>query len=233
MYLFYHPGISEKGTFQLSEEESRHALKVLRLKEEDGIHLTDGKGKHMRGTITLINKKEVHVLVTEIHQVNRPDPRLNIAISPIKSPSRWEWFVEKATELGVNKIIPLICHRTEKSNFKKERSMNIMISAMKQSHRFWLPEISDPVVFTDLLKSYKGNNYIAHCDGDFKREYISSAALTSNTTVLIGPEGDFTKDEIKLALENGYKGLSISKNRLRTETAGIVCCQSFNFANQL
>ena len=233
MYLFYNPEIESIGNYVLSEEESKHAFKVLRLETGDEIQVTNGRGLRATGEVSHIDKKKVGVIIDHLEQYERKSPNLTIAISPIKSRTRWEWFIEKSTELGVCKIIPLICNRTEKQQINSERTVSIATAAIKQSQRYWLPILDEPKEFSQLMTIENGNKFIAHCDGFRKRKFINSVNLNEDSIILVGPEGGFSEQEIILAEENGFIGMSISKHRLRTETAGIACCQSFNFANDL
>lgn len=207
----------------LDEANSRHAIQVLRMKPGEQILLTDGKGLLINATITNDHKKhcEVTVIKTTIQQANLPE--VTVAISLTKNLTRFEWFLEKATELGVNKIIPLVCHRTEKQRFKQERFHSILVSAMLQSQQCHLPEMPTPQAYSKVMQElnakYIPNKYIAHCVQEEKTSIIFSP---SPSTIFIGPEGDFTHQEIEEARSFGYRPVTLGDTRLRTETAGVV-----------
>ncbi len=234
MNLFFLPEISVNESYQLSDDECRHLIKVKRAKDGDLVQLTDGKGRLATAKLSFRSKSKAFVLVNEVKEVHKEGPNLTIAISPIKSPSRWEWFLEKATELGIDKIQPIICTRTEKQNFKKERQEKIILSAIKQSNRYYLPELLDPISIEEFLKrNLNGQRFIAHCEETKRISLYDNLMPASDLTILIGPEGDFTKNEIEMSVIEGFQPVSLGKYRLRTETAGIIVCQSFNFVNRL
>ena len=234
MNLFYLPEFEQGNSYQLSDEESRHLIKVLRGKDGDTVHLTDGKGNLALARLNVDSKRSVKVDIVTIERIERPAPGLTIAISPVKSPARWEWFLEKSTELGVAYIQPIICERTEKHNFKGERVEKIILAAMKQSNRFYLPQINQPIPFSQYLQNeFNGQKFIAHCDEGKKINLYDNVKQGLDISFLIGPEGDFTENEIMQSIAVGYQPVSLGKYRLRTETAGIVVCQTFNFVNRL
>ena len=208
---------------QLDENNSRHAVQVLRMKVGDRMHLTDGKGHLIVASITNDHKKHCDVAVESITLQKKSEPEVTIAIGLTKNTSRFEWFLEKAAELGVQRIVPLLTKRTEKQKFKDERLQNILISAMLQSQQSWLLQLEAPVPFDTFIASpvylSASEKFIAHCvetDKQFLRKTASSAL------VLIGPEGDFTPEEITAAITNGYQPVTLGDTRLRTETAGMV-----------
>jgi 16S rRNA (uracil1498-N3)-methyltransferase len=209
----------------LDEETSRHAVQVLRMKEGEKINLTDGKGNLIAAEITEAHKKHCGV---EIHAVSlepRAVRQITIAISLLKNTNRFEWFLEKATEIGITEIIPLICERTEKQKFRYDRMKGICISAMLQSQQTWLPILNEPMKFADLQMREFANyeKLIAHCDEGKKYSLNNPHIRTSaHSLIYIGPEGDFTKEEIDIALQNNFIPVSLGDTRLRTETAGIV-----------
>ena len=212
-------------TILLDEETSRHMVQVLRMKEGEKLNLTDGKGNLTEVEIAQANKKHCAVTVLGSRFTNPDSKKITIAISLLKNTNRFEWFLEKATEIGVNEIIPLICERTEKQKFRYDRMKTICVSAMLQSQQVWLPELHEPVKFENLkMPQFEdGVKLIAHCgEGDKKTFSNLQINKFSNTIILIGPEGDFTKDEIDLALKNNFIPVSLGETRLRTETAGIV-----------
>ena len=226
MQLFY-SSIIEK-TVNIPSEENKHLVKVLRKNINDQIHLIDGKGYLYTGRIIKQDKNnsEVEIIKKEKKEKNH-NYYLHIAISPTKNISRFEWFLEKATEIGIDEITPIICHRSERQKINKDRSERILISSIKQSLKFHLPKLNDPISYNDFIKQkINGDKFIAHCL-ETKKEKLSNS-INKICTILIGPEGDFTEEEINLAKDHGYKPLSLGSSRLRTETAGIVATHSVN-----
>ena len=198
------------------------------MKAGDQLSLTDGKGTLLTAEITNAHKKHCEVTIVGI-RLPTPDyrlPTISIAISLLKNPSRFEWFLEKATELGISEIIPLLCERTEKEKFRHERMQQICISAMLQSQQVWLPVLHQPIAFSLLFRQEevvaKKQKFIAHCDDDTGKNQLSSFQPFDSGIILIGPEGDFTRQEIELALENNFLPVALGPTRLRSETAGIV-----------
>lgn len=233
MSLFFHPEISETGTFTFDKTESKHCLKVLRKKTGDHLMVTDGKG-FVYTCILLDENISGCTLSAESRRQGygvRPIS-LHIAISPVKNPARFEWFLEKATEVGIEKITPVICTRTEKHQVKTDRYLNLMISAMKQSGRTLLPALSDPVLFDDLfISEMPSQRFVAWC-GDSPRPFLPAIMEPGkDTMILIGPEGDFTPEEIATATNHGFEPVSLGSARLRTETAGIFACLAFSIKN--
>lgn len=221
--FFFEENISVAGELVLSEETSRHAVQVLRMEEGERIMITDGKGRTLTTEITFADKKRTTVKIIQKDFLERPSPQNAIAISLIKNNNRFEWFIEKATEIGISTIIPLICKRSEKAHFKKERIRSILISAMLQSKQSWLPELSEEVSFFDLVNhDDHQQKFIAHCLPEEKKQLKNVLEPGSSKIILIGPEGDFTPEEIQKALEQNYVPISLGDTRLRTETAGIV-----------
>jgi 16S rRNA (uracil1498-N3)-methyltransferase len=211
-------------TLTLDEDTSKHVVQVLRKKVGDEILLTDGKGTKAVATITDDNRKRCGVRLSNREKEAEPQPRVCIAISLVKNASRFEWFLEKATEIGVREIIPLLCERTEKEKFRYDRLNNILVSAMLQSQQCWLPVLHEPAGFTAVLNpdGYP-NKFIGHC---LPEERTSLAhlpkELDGSSIIYIGPEGDFTKEEIEAALHQNVTPVLLGDTRLRTETAGIV-----------
>lgn len=219
---FFEENISESARFTLSETSSRHIIQVLRMQEGDLVNITNGQGVLLTCKITDANKKACEVTPAGQPVTTQPKQKISIAISPIKNNSRFEWFVEKSTEIGINEVIPLICTRTEKTHLKKDRLQQISVSAMLQSRQTWMPQIREPVHFTDLISSeISGLKLIAHCLDYEKRNVSFLAKNDQPKLILIGPEGDFTEKEIAAALDNNFKPVSLGETRLRTETAGI------------
>ncbi len=233
MHIFYDPNITpENKNFTISEDESGHACRVLRLGKGDQIELLDGKGSRYVCAIVDPHPKKCLIELISSHSESQPEKEIHIAIAPTKNMERLEWFAEKATELGITHITLLECRNNERKQVKIDRLTKILISAMKQSKRSYLPILSNLTPFRDFVKSYP-NGYIAHCTDEYKVP-LRMALLDKNAPVLIGPEGDFSNDEIKLAKEFGYKGVELGINRLRTETAGMYACAvAYELRNQL
>lgn len=209
----------------LDEETSKHVVQVLRMKNGDQLNLTDGKGNLLTCEIIDGHKNHCTVVVNESNYKVQVTRKISIAISLIKNRNRFEWFLEKATEIGVTEIIPLLCERTEKEKFRYDRMLGICISAMLQSQQCWLPILHEPVPYEDIKKwkCTDGQNYIAHCIEDNKINLGNQLiGKSSNQLIAIGPEGDFSLQEIDLALQNDFIPVSLGETRLRTETAGVV-----------
>ncbi len=223
-----------KNTYTLSQEESKHCIKVLRLKIGDKVQLINGKGKLFICEIIDTNPKKCSVKILEtIRKENRKKYKLYIAIAPIKNNNRFDFFLEKATEIGVDKIIPFISNFSERKIIKHERLEKIIISATKQSKAFFKPIFNELTTFKDIINSdFIGEKYIAHCyNTDTKKHIKKVYNKGKDVLILIGPEGDFTKEEVQQAVLKGFIEISISDARLRTETAGIVACQIIDFIN--
>ena len=203
----------------LGEDVSKHMINVLRMEVGREILLTDGKGKKARATIIDDNRKKVGVEISHVDNSEEKKNKIAIGISLIKNASRFEWFLEKATEIGVSEVLPLICERTEKEKFRHERMNSILISAMLQSQQSWLPVLHEPENFSSVVQRKDfSKKYIAHCvEGEKKKIESGESAI-----ILIGPEGDFTPGEIQKAFDNDFIPVSLGETRLRTETAGIV-----------
>jgi len=210
----------------LDEDTSRHVVQVLRMKEGEKLNLTDGKGSLITAEIADAHKKHCSVKIIDSLLITHHSRKVTIAISLLKNTSRFEWFLEKATEIGVSEIIPLVCERTEKQKFRYDRMKGICISAMLQSQQTWLPILDEPVRYTEYIKLIEDNSdltrFVAHCEESGQKNSLSTFQPFNHSTILIGAEGDFTKDEIKLALENNFIPVSLGETRLRTETAGVV-----------
>ncbi|MES2881032.1 MAG: RsmE family RNA methyltransferase [Bacteroidota bacterium] len=217
--FFYLENWTEKK-ISLNEDTSKHIISVLRMQSGEQLQLTNGKGTKAKAVIVEDNRKRCTVEIVSVEE-EKEKRKIAIAISLIKNTSRFEWFLEKATEIGVSEIIPLICERTEKEKFRFERLQQILVSAMLQSQQCWLPVLHQPTDFAKVLQLSFGQKFIAHCVEDEKQQ-LSSVILQLSPIILIGPEGDFTKKEIELALENNFRPVALGGTRLRTETAGIV-----------
>lgn len=230
--LFYAPDIAV--TSELPEEESQHCVRVLRLKEGDPITLTDGKGFLYTAILANAHPKHCRVDITEQHrQTSLWNYIIHIAIAPTKNMDRMEWFVEKATEIGINTITCLRCRHSERREIKLQRLNKIAVSAMKQSQKTWLPQINEMIDFnTFISQKLDGDKMIAHCAEDKKQLIKDSYKPNSNALILIGPEGDFSSEEINAALSAGFSPISLGKSRLRTETAALTACQTIHILNQ-
>ncbi|MGI8950123.1 MAG: RsmE family RNA methyltransferase [Chitinophagaceae bacterium] len=219
---FYEPFIAANKNFVLSEETSKHCIIVLRMKQGQQLQLTDGKGNLFTAAISKADKKNCEVVIRDTGYEMRDTKQVCIAISLLKNANRFEWFLEKATEIGVEEIIPLLCERTEKQHFRFERMNNILISAMLQSRQAWLPFLKQPTLFHEVVTtSAFHKKFIAHCMQSEKK-FIKDVEFDNNLQILIGPEGDFTINEIQLALQHNYIPVSLGSTRLRAETAGVV-----------
>ncbi|HEY8387043.1 MAG TPA: RsmE family RNA methyltransferase, partial [Parasegetibacter sp.] len=222
-YFFEENLSASDKEFFLSENTSKHCVQVLRMSEREKLILTNGKGLRAFAEIIRPHKKQTAVAIIGIEQIPIMPQKTAIGISLLKNTSRFEWFLEKATELGVNAIYPLLCSRTEKQHFRFDRMKGILIAAMLQSQQVWLPEFYEPQQFDKFLSSpLAGNWFIAHCEEGEKQLLSEVAKNDIDAGVLIGPEGDFSPEEIQKALAHGMIPVSLGLTRLRTETAGIV-----------
>ena len=221
--FFYEPILPATGSqVTLSEETSRHCTQVLRMKTGDALQLTDGKGRLCKAKLVQEDKKKTLVRIEENTLTPSPGKQISVAMALLKNASRFEWFLEKATEIGITEIQPLITKRTEHARFRHDRLQNILLAAMLQSQQVWLPVLHEPVPFAKCVSSSQGQlKLVAHCE-EGKKRLIKDLPQATSAQILIGPEGDFTPDEIQLALEQGYLPVSLGETRLRAETAGIV-----------
>lgn len=223
MNLFYIPEITPDTTsIVLSEEESKHACRVLRLKKGDQLRLLDGVGGSYLAEIADDHPKHCDVSILEYTFEEKADQEIHIAIAPTKNNERIEWFLEKATELGITEVSLLLCSNSERKQVKEERFEKILISAMKQSQRLYLPKLNALISFKEFIQKYP-QGALAHCFEGEKKS-LSSVLKPANYPILIGPEGDFSKEEVELAAASGYDFISLGTNRLRTETAGLYAC---------
>ena len=227
--FFYTEFISSADSIVvLNEENSKHIVQVLRMAEGRQINITDGLGTICTAEIVEAHKKKCTVKIIDTLKQIAPAKKVCIAISPVKNSSRFEWFLEKATEIGVTEIVPLICERTEKQYLKYDRLRGILISAMLQSQQSWLPVLHEPIKFEKFVEENKSNHkFIAHCEEQNKTSLKEITGQLSNeiitqSLILIGPEGDFSKEEIAIALQNNFIPISLGQTRLRTETAAMV-----------
>jgi len=234
MQVFYAPGITG-STFTLDERESKHTVRVLRMNNGDSVMLIDGRGNLYEGTIINPDQKKCVIRINSvINNFETRNYRLHLAVSPLKNPDRYEWMVEKAVEIGVDEITPLICHNTEKQTVKPERLKNIIVSAMKQSLKAKDTILNDACYFNTIIETdHPGKRMIAHCNDKISRKGIGEIYKKGESvTILIGPEGDFSEDEINAACTKGFSPVHLGSSRLRTETAGISACHSIYFINQ-
>lgn len=233
MHLFYTPDINS-SLYNLNKEESMHCLKVLRLKEGDELFLTNGKGLLYKSKLINSDIKACVIEVIETYpDYGKRNFELHIAIAPTKNIDRFEWFLEKATEIGIDTITPLICEHSERTIVKNERLNKIITSAVKQSIKAYHPTLNEALTFNKFINtSFSGKKLIAHCEKDEKIALKNIYKSGENVLILIGPEGDFSKNEIKSAINNNYQAISLGNSRLRTETAGIVACQTINLINE-
>lgn len=223
--FFYSEALQEgEENVTLNEETSRHIVQVLRMTNGGQLQLTNGRGNHFTAEITDNNKRKCIVRVTGSGFDPAQENKIIIGISLIKNAHRFEWFLEKAAEIGVTKIVPLICERTEKQHFRMDRMRGILISAMLQSQQPWLPLLQEPTKFIHFLKESAGaNKFIAHCEEESKERLAAGVTRSPGSSViLIGPEGDFTPGEIEEARQHDFKAVALGDTRLRTETAGVV-----------
>ncbi|MEO9510692.1 MAG: 16S rRNA (uracil(1498)-N(3))-methyltransferase [Flavobacteriaceae bacterium] len=233
MQLFYNPSLDNSfKQFFFSSEESKHILKVLRKKEGDVLHITNGKGYLFKAEIL---DTDLRKCKAEIIDVKKSIPKrysLHVAVAPTKMNDRYEWFLEKATEIGIDEITPIICENSERKVIKQERMERVLQSAMKQSLQTYLPKLNPPISYKEFMDSeMDGLQFIAHCGEGEKMELKRRVAADKDLVILIGPEGDFSKTEIELANAKGFVPVSLGNNRLRTETAAIVACSIVSTIN--
>lgn len=234
MQLFYNPNITETTeAFSFNKEESRHIVKVLRKNIGDVLNITNGNGWLFTAEITIPDiKKCVVNIVSKTLQPKR-EYSLHLAVAPTKMNDRYEWFLEKATEIGIDTITPIICDHSERKVIKAERFEKILQSAAKQSLNCYLPKLNKAISFKDFIKQdFNGNSFIAHCEETDRKSLKNSLKPKTDITILIGPEGDFSVKEIEMALQNNFIPVTLGETRLRTETAAIVACHSVAFINE-
>lgn len=234
MIQFYSPDLRE--TLQLPETESTHCVKVLRMKQGDNIVVTDGKGYRYDCSIIDAHHKHVYLNINNETQIpNHWKGEITLAIAPTKNLDRMEWLVEKTTEIGIDKITPIRCDHSERKELKTERLIKIAVSAMKQSLKSVLPDIDEMTKFKHVVeRTFDGDKFIAYCDKEIERKSIfSEYKPNNNVLILIGPEGDFSPEEVKLALDNGFTPVTLGESRLRTETAGLYAVSAIHTINQI
>jgi len=236
MQLFYNKDISSNDSqFTFDKTESRHIVKVLRKKDQDILHITNGKNELFTVKIILANDKRC--LVKILNSETKPTPwnyYLHVAIAPTKNNDRLDWFLEKATEIGIDEITPIICSNSERTILKTDRLEKIALAAMKQSLKFALPKINEPLKFSEFInQNFKGDLFIAHCEEQDRKSFAKEVKSKHNITILIGPEGDFSTQEIEKALAKKFIPVTLGESRLRTETAGVVATQTVALINEV
>ncbi|MCX6226746.1 MAG: 16S rRNA (uracil(1498)-N(3))-methyltransferase [Bacteroidia bacterium] len=234
MHLFYASELNDELEFTLSADESHHAVRVLRLSPGSEIILVNGRGGWYHSIITHPDPKACMVEIIRVsNDIGKPPYHLHIAIAPTKQIDRYEWFLEKATEIGISEITPIICEHSERKDVKTDRQIRIVIAAMKQSLKAFHPAINEPVSFTNFMKAGLGGvKTIAHCQPGNKQWLNELLRSDEPITILIGPEGDFSDQEIATATANGYQPITLGCSRLRTETAGVVACHTISWINR-
>lgn len=232
MHIFFTPEISGNN-YTLDETESKHCVRVLRLEKGDQITLVDGRGGFYTAEITYPNPKRCMVDVIKSEQnFGLRKFQVHIAIAPTKSIERIEWFLEKATEIGISRVTPLLCRYSERKEIKADRLEKVMVSAMKQSLKAYLPQLDPLTKFSDFISQpFDGQKFIAYCDEQHRDLLKKMVVPNQNYLILIGPEGDFSSEEIEMAIKVGFHPVSLGDSRLRTETAGVVACHTFNLLN--
>lgn len=237
MHLFYTPDI-DGALYTLSEDESKHAIRVLRLQKGDPLTLIDGKGNLYTAEIAEDHPKRCIAHVTDVQkEYGKRSFHLHIAMAPTKNMERTEWFLEKAVEIGLDEFTPIQCEHSERVVIKTERLHKIAVSAMKQSLKAYEPALHEVLTFPKFIQSangFAGEKFIAHCERDKQSPTLLKNSYTKgrDALILIGPEGDFSEQEITLALANGFREISLGKNRLRTETAALAACHTLNLLNE-
>ncbi|MBM3434603.1 MAG: 16S rRNA (uracil(1498)-N(3))-methyltransferase [Bacteroidetes bacterium] len=233
MYLFYDNYI-HSGIHILPPDESKHCIRVLRLRKGDTVHLTDGKGNLFEARIASDNDTRCELKIEGVQpEYEKRNFNLHMAVAPTKNISRFEWFLEKATEVGIDSITPVLCLNSERRHVNHERLNKVIIAAMKQSLKAYLPVFNKPINFSEfVVQKSMGDRFIAYCSDEVRPELKNAVIPGRDTLIIIGPEGDFSKDEIIQAIQSGFKPVSLGNFRLRTETAALVACVTVNLINQ-
>jgi 16S rRNA (uracil1498-N3)-methyltransferase len=234
MQLFYNSEIkSGDKTFTFDKEESKHIIKVLRKQEGHKIHITNGLGYLFISEIVLGLEKKCEVKINEQHFFKPTNFYTHIAVAPTKMLDRMEWFLEKATEIGIHEITPIICEHSERKLYKIDRAEKIIQAATKQSNQYYLPKINEAITFSEFLKkNHSSQKFIAHCEETDKKSFAKEIERNKPVIILIGPEGDFSTKEIKLAIDNNFIPVTLGNTRLRTETAALVACHTIVIQNE-
>lgn len=234
MQLFFDPALTATDTvFSFDKEESKHIIKVLRKKDGDILHVTNGLGYLFTTIITLASEKNCTVKITKAELQNPMKYRLHLAVAPTKMNDRFEWFLEKATEIGIHEITPILCEHAERKHINLDRLEKVIASAMKQSNQCYLPKLNPLTPFNAFVKEEReGLLFVAHCEETARFSLKSKLLPKLDTTILIGPEGDFSAAEIQAALQQQYQPITLGSTRLRTETAALAACHSVAFINE-
>jgi 16S rRNA (uracil1498-N3)-methyltransferase len=234
MQLFYNPNISETlNSFVFDKEESKHIIKVLRKKESDILFVTNGLGFLFKTEIVLASDSKCTVNILSFEKQEPSKFQLHLAVAPTKMNDRYEWFLEKVTEIGIDEITPIICEHSERKVIKTDRFQKIIESAMKQSLHYYIPKLNEPITYKEFIKKdFSTQKFIAHCEETNKKSLKNEIKPNENVLILIGPEGDFSVKEIQMALDNKYIPVSLGKTRLRTETAAVVACHTVVLINE-
>ncbi|TVR42093.1 MAG: 16S rRNA (uracil(1498)-N(3))-methyltransferase [Bacteroidia bacterium] len=234
MHIFFSDQV-QSNLLTLSAEESRHCIKVLRLREGDPVLLTNGRGTLCTGRLVSEDPRSCNIeIVSREEEYGKRPFSLHMAVAPTKQIDRFEWFLEKATECGIDRITPVICAHSERQVVKPERLEKILLSAMKQSARAYLPVLEPTVpfhTFLEQLNALPENSFIAHCGQGKKHRLDNDFHKMKDTLIMVGPEGDFSKEEVDAALLKGFRAISMGQHRLRTETAAVALCVQVNFMN--
>jgi 16S rRNA (uracil1498-N3)-methyltransferase len=232
---FYYKGeLNAADELWLDEDTARHVLQVLRMQAGERIQLTNGKGYTAICKIVKAEKKKCSVIVEQVDFYKQKTSQLHLGVAFTKNSSRNEWLLEKASELGVSDIIPILATRSERERIRYERWNSILVSALLQSQQYYLPQLHEALPLQEILSRYKSvpQKLLGHCiDGYERKSIVEMLKPGFETLILIGPEGDFTKEEVNLCIENGLKGISMGKQRLRTETAALAACAFFSLLN--
>lgn len=234
MQLFFNSDLNDKDEiFCFDKNESRHINKVLRKKTGDKIHITNGKGYLFEAEIEIESHIKCKVKIIKVSYSKPNDFKIHLAVAPTKLNDRYEWFIEKATEIGVSTITPIICKHSERKIIKAERYKKVIAAAGKQALKLHFPKLENTIHFNDFIKKDLFDiRYIAHCQDSLKKSLKKIIEPNKDTLIMIGPEGDFNKEEIKLAEKLGFKSISLGNSRLRTETAAIVACHTIHLCNE-
>jgi 16S rRNA (uracil1498-N3)-methyltransferase len=219
-FFYVDAGLAEGALIEPGEDTAKHMVQVLRMREGDRAILTDGRGHSAECTIVSATRGSCTLRADSITETHKRSNEVTLAISLLKNANRFEWFLEKAAELGVSRIVPLLCGRTERQHFRKDRAASILVSAMQQSRQSWLTVLEDPIdLLSFIARPFPGRRFLAHCmEGE--REPLRQTG-GEDALILIGPEGDFTPEELSAALHQGFRPVSLGETRLRTETAGL------------
>ena len=233
MQLFYNPELNESNPkFTFPTEESKHIVKVLRKKEGDILSITNGNGYLFEARIIVADLRKCTAEIIKSSYSQKKEPYLHLAVAPTKMNDRYEWFLEKATEIGISEITPIICDHSERKIVKLDRMQKVVQSAMKQSLQLHLPKLNDAISFKEFMSTnFSENLYIAHCEETKRTELKERLKQNTDALILIGPEGDFSVNEINIAIKKGFLPVALGSNRLRTETAAIYSATCFSILN--